>query len=188
MLVRTMPATAVRTQTISAFCFAIGILLAIGTHASADIGVAARQVPAAELVGKGRLTFFGFKVFDAELYAPRGLYRPSGPYALKLTYLRNFKSGDIVSRSAEEIRDQGGVSEQKLEGWTRQMQALFPDVKRGQSITGVHTASGTTEFYHGSRRLGVIRDPEFTKRFFAIWLGKRTSDPHLRARLTGSGS
>lgn len=156
--------------------------------ASADLGPAARVVPAAELVGQGRMTYLGFKVFDAELYAPNGVYRASGPFALKLTYLRNFKGKDITQSSLKEIRRQGGASKAQLADWDKKMRTIFPDVRAGQSITGVRGPKGSTVFYLGSRKLGTISDPAFSKRFFSIWLGPNTRNPALRARLVGTGS
>jgi len=156
--------------------------------ALADLGAAARSVPSAELVGKGRLTYLGFRVFDAELYAPGGKYSASSPFALKLTYLRNFKGEAITESSVKEIRRQGGVSAAKLASWEKQMQAIFPNVSKGQSITGVRTSGGSTVFYYGSRKLGTISDPAFTRKFFSIWLGNNTRNPQLRARLVGAGT
>ncbi|MEM9632607.1 MAG: chalcone isomerase family protein [Pseudomonadota bacterium] len=156
--------------------------------AFADIGPAGRSVPSAELVGKGRMTYLGFKVFDAELYAPKGSYSSSAPFALKLTYLRNFKGKKIAESSVDEIKRQGGVSQQQLDAWGKKMQAIFPNVSAGQSITGVRTANGSSVFYLGSRKIGTISDPAFTKRFFAIWLGNNTRNPRLRAKLVGAGS
>lgn len=152
--------------------------------ARADLGAAANHVPSADLVGKGRLTFLGFKVFDAELHAPGGTYSPTQPFALKLTYLRNFKGSAIAKRSADEMRKQG-ASEGQLAKWTRQMEAIFPNVSAGQSITGVRTSSGNAAFYLGNRRIGTISDPAFTRHFFSIWLGDRTGNPELRAKLVG---
>lgn len=173
------------------FAFALTLAFAVAAPAGAafaDLGSAARLLPSAELVGKGRMTFLGFKVFDAELYAPQGSYSPSAPFALKLTYLRTFKGKQIAESSVKEIRRQGGVSDAQLAKWQTQMEALFPNVSPGQSITGVRTSSGKAEFYLGNQKLGTISDPAFTKKFFAIWLGNNTRDPQLRAQLVGSGS
>lgn len=158
------------------------------TPARADLAAAARSVPSAELVGKGRMTYLGFKVFDAELYAPGGTYRASAPFALKLTYLRNFKGEAIAESSIDEIRRQGRASKSQLATWERQMRAIFPDVAKGQSLTGVRMSNGRTVFYAGNRKLGTISDPAFTESFFAIWLGNRTRNPQLRARLVGAGT
>jgi len=176
-------------RSLAALCCALLLATALpASRAAADLAGAARSVPSAELVGKGRLTFLGFNVFDAELYAPGGAYRSSAPFALKLTYLRNFKGKQITESSIKEIRRQGGVSGGRLASWEQQLRSIFPDVARGQSITGVRTAGGSTLFYSGNRKLGEIADPAFTRKFFDIWLGNRTRDPQLRAQLVGTGS
>jgi len=172
--------------------FASALMLALAAPvvippAQADIGTIAKMVPSASLVGKGRLTVLGFKVFDAALYAPDGAYSPARPFALKLTYLRNFKGSAISGRSAEEMRKQG-ASQRQLDKWTGQMSAIFPDVKAGQSITGIRTSAGQAVFFLGRRKIGTISDPAFAKRFFAIWLGNQTANPRLRAQLVGSGA
>ena len=141
--------------------------------ARADLGAAANYVPSASLVGKGRLTFLGFKIFDAELYAPGGTYSPSRPFALKLTYLRNFKGRAIAKRSADEMRKLG-ASEGQLAKWTRQMEAIFPNVSKGQSITGVRTSSDKATFYLGNRRIGT----DFRPGLYQAFLFHLARKPH----------
>ncbi|NBN63304.1 hypothetical protein GWI72_01530 [Microvirga tunisiensis] len=175
-----------RLQTLSlAVTVLAAVCLALPPAARADLGPASQLVPAAELVGKGRLTFLGFRIFDAELYAPSGRYSASRPFALKLTYLRRFSGDAIAERSVDEIRRQGFSDEAKLQAWYAEMQRIFPNVASGDSITGVRDTSGKTVFYKNGRKIGTIADQEFTRRFFAIWLGNNTQDPDLRARLTG---
>jgi hypothetical protein len=156
--------------------------------AQPDIGVAAKLVPSAELVGKGRMTYFGFKVFDAALYAPDGKYTATSTYALKLTYLRNLKGKAIAERSVKEMRRQGYRDEAKLAEWLTEMESIFPNVSNGSSIIGVRDSSGHAVFFKNGRRLGSIKDSGFTRRFFAIWLGRNTKDPSLRAKLIGKSS
>lgn len=173
---------------LSLFCFILAFAHLAPVSAHADIGPAASSVPSAQLVGKGRMTYLGFKVFDAQLYAPNGVYKSSGPFALKLTYLRNFKGKAITESTVKEIKRQGGVSAAQLASWEKQMLAIFPNVSPGQSITGVRTANGNTVFYYGGRKIGTISGSAFSKRFFAIWLGNNTRNPGLRAKLVGAGS
>lgn len=156
------------------------------SHAAAgDIGAAAKTVPAAALVGEGRLRYLGFRIFDARLYAPSGTYRPNGPFALKLTYLRNFKGAAIADQTRKELRRQGMPEGAQLTRWMNRLEAILPDVSAGQSITGVHDGNGRTILYAGQRRIGTIADAQFTRRFFAIWLGPQAKDRALRQRLTG---
>ncbi|WP_417671972.1 chalcone isomerase family protein [Roseibium sp.] len=176
-------------RTLAIAMLASACLLALAPSlARADIGAAAKTIPAAALVGEGRMTFLGFRIFDAELYAPRGSYRPDKPFALKLTYLRNFKATAIAEQTAKEMKRQGLRSKDKLDTWTKQLSDMLPNVSPGDSITGVRDNSGHTVFFAGSRRLGAIKDREFTRRFFAIWLGQNTNDPALRNKLVGASS
>lgn len=154
--------------------------------AANGLGAAASLVPNAKLVGEGRLRMLGFKIFDAALYAPAGTYSRTRPFALKLTYLRNFKGKRIAERSADEMKRMGVRDNARLVSWTRQMTAIFPDVSAGSSITGVRDARGRAVFFRGGRKLGTISDAGFADRFFAIWLGPGTNDPALRARLIGA--
>ena len=64
-------------------------------------------VPDARKVGEGRLTYFFWDIYDAALYAPRGVWTNSPPFALQLSYLRAIPGKDIADRSAEEMRKQG---------------------------------------------------------------------------------
>ena len=65
------------------------------------------------------------------------------------------------------------------------MRALFPDVHKGDTLTGVYTRKGTTIFYKNGKKLETINDPEFGRAFFGIWLSENTSEPDLRKQLLG---
>lgn len=60
---------------------------------------------------------------------------------------------------------------------------LFPDVKSGDSITGVNQPGKGALFLSNGRVLGEISDPEFARLFFGIWLAPQTSEPQLRRNL-----
>lgn len=143
------------------------------------------HVPNAEKVGEGRLTYFIWNVYDAELYAPDGKWEKDKPFALRLSYLMNLDGGDIADRSIEEIRKQGFDDEEKLKMWHTQMKRIFPDVNETTTLTGIYKANGETAFYENGYGLGRISDPEFGRYFFDIWLGEQTSAPKLTQQLLG---
>ncbi len=143
------------------------------------------NVPAAETVGKGRLSVMFWDVYDAALFAPGGQWRAEGPFALSLTYLRDIRGRAIADRSAEEIRKLGFGDEVTLATWHNQMRGIFPDVAEGTTLTGVYTEDGESIFYHDDQEIGRVRDPAFGRYFFNIWLDPQTSAPELRARLLG---
>ncbi|UDF02617.1 chalcone isomerase family protein [Asticcacaulis sp. AND118] len=143
------------------------------------------EVPDGKLVGRGRYSVLGMSIFDASLYAPNGRYDPQKPFALRLDYLKSFSAKHIVDHTVAEIRKQGFSDKPRLEEWRRQMTAIFPDIRSGAYITGIRSAEGHAQFIHNGRRIGAIRDPQFTRLFFDIWLGSRTSSKTLRAKLLG---
>lgn len=103
------------------------------------------------------------------------------PLALRLDYRRNIAGSAIAEASVKEMR-QLGTDEALLRRWGPEMARLFPDVKPGDHIVGVYRPEGATFLFNG-RSLGEIPEPEFARRFFAIWLDPRTSAPELRAAL-----
>lgn len=134
--------------------------------------------------GKGEFRRFGFLVYEAALWGGANPQQP--PLALQLTYKRNIAGQKIVDASVQEMR-QLGASEQSLKVWEVQMSQIFPDVKPGDQITGVYKLGGAV-FLYNNREVGEIRDPEFARFFFAIWLDPRTSAPGLRQSLLGTKS
>jgi hypothetical protein len=147
-----------------------------------------KQILDAKKVGAGRMTYLTLPVFDATLYAPGGVYAPDKPFALSLTYLRNIKGRDIARNSVEQMRRQGGHSDAKLTAWGEAMTGIFPDVANGTTLTGVHEADGATVFYRGAAEIGRVDDPAFSRAFFDIWLGAKTSQPALRKQLLGAAA
>ncbi|MBN8531034.1 MAG: chalcone isomerase family protein [Alphaproteobacteria bacterium] len=145
----------------------------------------APHVRSAQEVGAGRLTYLMWDVYDATLFAPEGKWQPQRPYALTLTYLRELEGKAIADRSIEEIRRQGGHDEVTLAAWHSQLRAIFPDVRPRVSLTGIYTEKGETIFFENGRKIGHLLDPEFSRAFFAIWLGEKTSEPALREQLLG---
>lgn len=146
-----------------------------------------QHIADARLSGEGRLTWFGLRVYDARLYVPAvGLNLAeldTQPFALHLTYARKLDGQAIAERSRDEMEKLGAGSEEQRAAWLREMIRIFPDVAAGQTLTGIHLASGVTRFFYDGRLAGEIGDPAFGRAFFAIWLDPRTSAPKLRTEL-----
>ena len=168
------------------FCMVTGFQLSASTGSAADAVIS--EIPDAELVGSARLTFLFWDVYDAFLFAPKGIWSGAGPFALKLTYLRDLKGAAIVARTIDEIEGQGFTDRDLLEKWRAQLSAIIPDVSNGVSLTGVRRADGTILFYRGHALIGRVEDPLLADRFFGVWLDRKTSQPALRAQLLGRPS
>jgi hypothetical protein len=145
-------------------------------------------LPDAQKVGKGRLKLMFWQLYDATLYAPNGQWREDAPFALTLSYLRPFTGKDIANATIDEFVRMDIHDPALLNPWKNQLYTLFPDVKKGDTITGLRLPDGRTAFYHNGTRTGVMDDPAFTKPFFDIWLGKQTRSLYLRNQLLGKAT
>jgi hypothetical protein len=151
---------------------------------AADDAVRA-ALPQASIVGQGKYTWFGIHVYDAALFTDSGKFSEDKPFALKLRYARDFAGAKIAESSISEIGKQSTLAPEKRELWQGKLTKLFPDVKRGDTLTGVYRGDGSAAIYKNGQRTGVIEDAALTRAFFAIWLDAKTSAPNLRAQLLG---
>jgi hypothetical protein len=148
-------------------------------------------LPQGQLIGSGRLTVWGFAVYDARLWAPAGFGADSyeyQPLALELAYLRAFDAADIADRSLQEMRRGGTISPARADQWRAEMLRVFPNIRKGDRIMGLHRPGVGAAFWVNGRASGEIRDAEFARLFFGIWLSPSSSEPQLRAALlAGTG-
>ena len=105
--------------------------------------------------------------------------------ALELAYRRPLRAGDIARRSLEEMRRTGMRDAAQAAALAQQMRTVLPDVDAGDRITGVHRPGRGARFFVNGRPAGEVRDAEFTRLFFGIWLAPGTSEPALREALLG---
>ena len=137
-------------------------------------------------VGQARLRVWGFEVYDASLWTAPGFDAQryaEHRFGLELSYLRSFKGADIAERSIDEMKDLATIEPAQATRWTKAMSSLFPDVKRGDRITGVHVPGSGARFYLNGQLRATVDDPAFSARFFGIWLSPNTSAPQLRTAL-----
>jgi hypothetical protein len=143
-------------------------------------------LPQSSLVGKGRLTFFGLQVYDARLWGVPGFKADNfsaQPFALELSYLRDFSNKDVAERSITEMRRASTISDAKASEWIAEMMRAYPDLKKGDRVMGVHKPGLGAAFFVNGKATGEIRDAEFARLFFGIWLSPKTSEPKLRSAL-----
>lgn len=136
-----------------------------------------------------RMTFWGFELYDARLWTLPGFEAQrfaAHNFALELGYLRRLDGQAIARRSLDEMRRVGSFSDSQAQNWLAQMRELFPDVRAGDRITGVHKVGEGAEFWFNGQRRGLVADPRFAELFFGIWLHPNTSAPELRQRLLAS--
>ncbi len=173
---------------------AAALIAASAAAPSVDAATAAAEPPAhvrkyvsdVRLAGTGRLTWFGFHVYDAALFVPPGFdlaQAAEQPFVLELTYARRLEGRSIAEASRDEIARLGFGTEAQRARWHEQMVKLFPNVTKGQRLAGVHLPGTGARFYFNGQFLGSVDDPQFALAFFAIWLDERTRAPQLRESL-----
>jgi hypothetical protein len=135
--------------------------------------------------GSGEMRWFGLALYRATLWVSgqgEGKLRDDVPLALALAYHRDIPGERIVRASVDEMRKLGATDAQ-LQGWAEAMRRVFPDVKKGDVLTGVLVPGVGARFFHHDRVVGEILDVDFARSFFAIWLDPKTSAPEVRLAL-----
>lgn len=159
-------------------------------QAGAAETTAAAALSGKQTVGSSLFRYWGFEVYQATLQAGAG-FDPARfeqqRFALELQYRRAFKGRDIAQRSIDEMQAIAPLSAQQRADWSAAMQRAFPDIQPGDRLLGVHVPGEGARFYFNGQLRATVDDPDFSARFFGIWLSPRTSAPQLRAALIAAG-
>jgi hypothetical protein len=148
-------------------------------------GEVVRAAPELAPRGGGAFRWFGLSVYDAFFWSAPGADPFAASFALDLHYHRDVPGARIAERSGIEIAKLGYGSPEDRARWDAFMQGVFPDVRRGDRLTGLHLPGRGVRFFHNGRPIGESSDSGFARAFFAIWLDPRTSQPEFRRTLLG---
>ncbi|MBU3605436.1 chalcone isomerase family protein [Polynucleobacter sp. MWH-Creno-3A4] len=157
------------------FCFASMSFARDITHIDSALN-------SAKLQGSGKLTWWGFHIYDASFY--RSANPASSEFALDIRYHKSFSGVSIANRSVEEMK-KIGVPEAQASLWGKELANFLPDIESGQTLTAVYNPPQGTLFYHDGKRIAQVPGADFSKAFFGIWLDPKTSAPKLRKDLLG---
>ena len=171
----------------AALTFSHAAATAQNTSAAPPLSAAATAgMPELKALGGGQLRVFGFQVYNVYLWTPAGAaFDRNKPYALDLQYLRTFSAKQLAERSIDEMRGQGIGSDTAYPKWLAEMERVFADVKDGDRLTGVVTATKISKFFYNGAYRGEVIDPAFADAFFGIWLNEKSSQPRVRNLLLG---
>lgn len=146
-----------------------------------------------ELVGSGFMRVFFWDVYNAKLFSINKPYDIRVlPQVLKLTYLRDINKKELVEATKDQWQHLGVSTDQQTQ-WLIELNSLFPNVSKGDSITLILDSSKQSQFYvstqqGNNRLLGIVEDPDFGFAFLGIWLSENTSRPQLRKQLLGKAN
>ncbi|MEY3522958.1 MAG: hypothetical protein RIT33_375 [Pseudomonadota bacterium] len=155
-----------------------GVTIASSTHNQSLVSKNMSQV---EGLGHGRMTYWGFTLYDAKLYASKEL---KGGIALDIQYLRKFEAKALVKQTLDELKNLGVSDTQRAE-WADPLAKAFKTVQVGDSITAIKKPEGSTQFFYNGQFVSEISGESFSQAFFGIWLHPKTSAPQLRKVLLG---
>jgi len=145
-----------------------------------------RALPGAQLTGEASYHMLGIHLFNAEAYAAGGDFSWERPFALTLTYERAARQSTLLNRSISEMTQRGAGNAQALAPLRAQLARCFPDITRGDRVTGVSTGADTATFYYNGAERCDVRWPNFRRHFFGIWLaGRDGTAARLSAQLRG---
>ena len=182
-----------RAARLSAAWLPLAFALALAVTAVSARAVDAPPLPSQVLAlapnlkvqGGGELTFFGISVYDGYYWSPTRGWTQDGPYALDLHYHRALDGAKIAERSVSEIAKLGYGTREQRTRWGEEMRRMFPDVRRGDRLTGVNLPGGVVRYFHNGKSIGEIADPGFAQAFFGIWLDPKSSEADFRQLLLG---
>jgi hypothetical protein len=158
--------------------FFSGVTLASNNH---NQSLVAKNMSQVESLGQGRMTYWGFTLYDAKLYTSK---EPKGGIALDIQYLRKFEAKDLAKQTLEELKKLGISDIQRAE-WADPLNRAFKTVQVGDSITAIKKPQGSTQFFYNGQFVSEISGESFSQAFFGIWLHPKTSAPQLRKVLLG---
>lgn len=179
-----------KTITITASVVLCALLMVRNAQAVTVPDYINTEISEAQLQGHGLLTWFGLKIYSANLWVSKKNNSAQNilnhHFALELHYQRKLEGVEIAKVSIEEIKRLNIGTDAQQSTWLLSMKALFPNVEKGSRLTGIHAPGEATRFYKDGKFLGEITDPQFGTAFFSIWLDTKTREPALRQALLGS--
>ncbi|MGF1709407.1 chalcone isomerase family protein [Vibrio kagoshimensis] len=153
------------------------ILLALSGVASS---ISASPTSDFQKLGEGEMNYMFWTIYSAELFSSVS----TGEQALKIEYQKSIDSQALID-ATEDQWNQLGYTQKNINAWLEPLNALWPNVKPGNTLTIIVAEDQTSRFYFDDQPIGVVSDKGFGQAFLSIWLSEKTSEPKLRKQLLG---
>ena len=166
------------------------VSLAAFTGAAASQGTpkeVARVLSKPNLHGKTTTRYWGFKLYDAQLWTDgQGAFNRAEKFALTLRYAYAFSAEVLARSSVEEIARVEGASPAKFAKLETKLRKCLIDVDKGDRVTGVADGANRVTMFINGRKSCSMKYPRLRDRFFGIWLAPTSRDAKGAARLVGN--
>lgn len=138
-------------------------------------------------VGSAKFSLLFWDIYESTLYTHSGSYtslQSDSPVYFKIRYLRDISSQELIARTLEQWQHLA-IPDEKIEQYSELLTDLWPDIKAGDSLALLKTAS-QSQFFFNDKAIGMVDNQQFGDDFLSIWLSTNTSQPALRRQLLGA--
>lgn len=136
------------------------------------------------LVGTAELSILWFDVYEAQLKTANGAFdKFTTPMQLILNYQRDIAAQKLLEETDKQLASR--VPEDTRRIWIEQLQAIWPDVKKGDQLIIQTELSGRGDFFFNGEWVGAVEETNFSQNFVQIWLGYQSAYPKLAEKLRG---
>lgn len=161
----------------------LGAVLALGPMAQASTDISGLSNPTR--IGEARLSFFGFVIYEGQLFTEGGRpFAPGEPVALEIRYRRDFSAQQMLQATYDELGRVEGRAPDQRELVSR-LASCFRDVTDGDSFLDISRSADQLELKLNGARTCDVRAPRVGERFLSIWLSDNSRFPRLSRRLRG---
>ncbi len=136
--------------------------------------------------GQGKLSKLFIKIYDATLWTDAKEWSMDSLFALNIKYDVEIDNDDLADRSIEEMQHVAEIPKDKIEPYRAELTKVFPNVKKGDTITALFDPKKGITFFHNDKAKSTIKDLDLAKRFISIWFAPNTTEPKLRLALLGN--
>lgn len=168
---------------------------ALATALAATSAAAAQKPPELEAadvaktqVGATSFRVMFWRVFDASLWSTDGRFDWTQPFALSLTYRRDFSVDQLKSKTVEEMARISGKKEAAFRAFGEEFAGCVGDVGDGDRITAVSIDADKTQFFFNGEETCTLSKPGLRRDFFSIWLSEDSLFPEASSVLVGPRS
>ena len=144
-------------------------------------------IPDTELKPVGQVAYKKavFHLYDISLCSSDKTFDWDNPFAITLDYKRKFSSELIVKATMVEMSRLSGREKDEFEPLRPIVDKCFPNVTKGDQITGVSLSEDKAKFYYNGKQSCEVEWAGFREDFFGIWLADESRAPRKSKVLRG---
>jgi hypothetical protein len=126
------------------------------------------------LIGTTTFRYFGFKVYDAKVFAPSGTANVldvlgKAPVRLELKYARDLTAKDFIESGEAYMKDNDQIPFESIKQFSDQMNKLYQDVKEGDVYQIYFEPGQGVQLFLNDVPKGQVKNDTFAVAYLNIW-------------------